>query len=320
MLDISRCHSLAVTEFYSRYVSKSLPVVLSGLADNCQALRCWNFDFFSARYGDLMVKVSDGFGSHAMMLLSEFIARVQDDEFSGRYLRNLKIAAVDRQLFNDLPDLPHFSFDILRHLVSTKDFLKEIFIGAKNSCTPIHTDLWNSHSWMLLISGCKEWVLIDPEVATSSGFAKDIRKKEVRDNIDVYLEGIEHYRFVQNVGEYVYIPSRWWHSVVNTEASIGVSFNFIDPFSLPAGFATSQERALMFDELLGKSAVELCAPTRRDVPPELQEMIKAAYMEFLNFRLAGLELKRQELESVLQLLNERCAVPAAQSEKLKSGV
>lgn len=302
MQDIARLVSPSQEEFYFSCVMNNQPAVMSGLGETCGALNNWSFDFFSRKYGERMVSATDSSGVAHRISMSAFIRGLKDGHRPGLYLRSLKITSLDSSLLSDIPKLPHFSFDILQGAESTKDFLKEIFIGPVGSGTRLHTDLWHSHSWMLLVTGLKEWTMVSPSELVKAGLEKRVRLKSFADDLDRALQGVDHYKFLQKPGEFVYVPSGWWHAVRNVECSMGVSFNFVDANSLPAAFAGTQERASMFDELLEKAVRELEQKKALSDLSRVELHMRSKYLSFVNSRLQALDKKRVELDVLREIL------------------
>ncbi|RON79786.1 cupin-like domain-containing protein [Pseudomonas fluorescens] len=302
MQDISRLVSPSLEEFYFSCVIKNNPALMSGLGETCGALNHWSFDFFSRKYGERIVSATDSAGVTHRISMSDLIQGLKDEHSAGLYLRSLKITSLDSGLLSDIPLLPHFSFDLLQGAESTRDFLKEIFIGPVGSGTRLHADLWHSHSWMLLVAGLKEWTLVSPSELLKAGLEKKVRLKSFVDNLDSELKEVEYFKFLQKPGEFVYVPSGWWHSVRNVECSIGVSFNFVDANSLPAAYAGTQERASMFDELLEKAVGALEQKKAQTELSRVELHMRSKYLSFVNSRIEALENKRVELYGLREIL------------------
>ncbi|WP_148193917.1 cupin-like domain-containing protein [Pseudomonas syringae] len=298
MLKIPNHNLMSAEDFFNSHIVANLPVILSGLASDSGAMTRWSFDFFSKVYGARMVEAVDRSGSSRRLSMESLIKGFEQSDRTPLYLRSLKIVNLDSALLDDVPRLPHFSFDLFQSAKSTRDFLKEIFIGAAGSGTPLHVDLWLSHSWMLLVTGVKEWIIVSPSVSKQFDLEKKTRLKAFNENITASLEGVEYYRFLQYPGEIVYVPSGWWHAVTNVKDSIGVSFNFMDAFSLPDGFASTQSRGAMFDELLADYVPMLQQSNAIPVNSLVADRLREEYLAFIDARLAQIERKKLELKNI----------------------
>ncbi|MEM8541699.1 MAG: hypothetical protein AAGF25_12165, partial [Pseudomonadota bacterium] len=79
-----------------------------------------------------------------------------------------------------------------------------LIIGFAGAFNPLHTDVWSTSTWNLLLSGRKEWVIVGPT-------------------------GSPEIQWVQLPGEVMHIPSDWAHSVAYNEDSVSITENYVQP-------------------------------------------------------------------------------------------
>lgn len=75
--EIERRHRISRDEFLVEYYCANRPVVITGMMDDWPAMRKWNLDYFSGRFGDREVEVQTGRDSSPNY-------EVQSDQFVGR--------------------------------------------------------------------------------------------------------------------------------------------------------------------------------------------------------------------------------------------
>lgn len=161
---------------------------------------------------------------------------------------------VAKQLLSDYRVPTYFNEDLF-HLVgeSRRPPYRWFLVGPERSGTCVHIDPLATSAWNTLIYGKKHWVLFPPHVPKSIVKGKyEIRKGEDDEAIHYFMnilprikksaakaakkckdgtspgqyKGFECYEFTQHEGETVYIPSGWWHAVLNLTHTVGVTQNF----------------------------------------------------------------------------------------------
>lgn len=110
--------------------------------------------------------------------------------------------------------------------------------GPVGSGSPWHTDPHCTSAWNALLYGRKRWALYPPTM-TPPGVAvsKDGRyssMKPFRWFMEVYPHLEDHERpieLIQEPGELIFVPTGWWHTVLNVTETIAVTQNWIDRFN-----------------------------------------------------------------------------------------
>ncbi len=105
--------------------------------------------------------------------------------------------------------------------------LSWMYIGAKNTFSPLHLDLFNTSAWNAVISGKKVWLFYPPNQAQYlyngmvNPFEPDLTKYPL-------FEKAKPLVCIQSPGEVVFTPSGWWHAVYNEESGVSITENFIN--------------------------------------------------------------------------------------------
>lgn len=139
-----------------------------------------------------------------------------------------------------------FGEDLFAVLGDERPDSKWLIIGPERSGSTFHKDPNATSAWNAVLRGSKYWIMFpstantppppgvyvsaDQSEVTSPlsiaewllGFHAEARK------ITGCLEGI------CNEGEVLHVPSGWWHLVVNLDASIAITQNFVPRSHLPA--------------------------------------------------------------------------------------
>ena len=115
-----------------------------------------------------------------------------------------------------------------------------LIIGPKRSGSNFHKDPNGTSAWNSIVSGQKYWIMFPPHL-NPPGIWTDAEQSEVTAPVSLaewfaagfYEEALESEGFCHGItgpGECMYVPSGWWHAVVNLEECIAMTGNFVpDP-------------------------------------------------------------------------------------------
>lgn len=115
-----------------------------------------------------------------------------------------------------------------------------IVIGPQRSGAPWHTDPARTSAWNALVKGRKRWALYPPNCPppgisvgkNAYGRQHALGMTSLYWYLHVYPTLQPHerpYEVIQEEGETIYVPTGWWHLVLNLEETIAVTQNFVDP-------------------------------------------------------------------------------------------
>ncbi|KAK6459031.1 uncharacterized protein RJT20DRAFT_11305 [Scheffersomyces xylosifermentans] len=112
-----------------------------------------------------------------------------------------------------------------------------LIVGPERSGSTFHKDPNYTSAWNAALTGRKLWVMLPPDI-TPPGVGTDEEESEVTSPVGIAewvisgffndslkikecLVGITH------PGECMYVPSGWWHSVINLDDSVALTQNFV---------------------------------------------------------------------------------------------
>ena len=151
------------------------------------------------------------------------------------------------KLLEDYTVPEYFNEDLFKYVKEKRrPPYRWFLIGPKRSGTTVHIDPLGTSAWNSLIEGRKRWVLFPPEASKKLVKGKHYMSKEDDDEASNYFmlmlpqikkeakeSGIPVYEFIQYPGETVFIPSGWWHCVLNLDDTIAVTQNFCSYSNFP---------------------------------------------------------------------------------------
>jgi histone arginine demethylase JMJD6 len=227
---VERINNPSKEEFLEKYGIPGKPVLLLGLMENWKAKTRWTMDFFKSMYGNVRVKVKQVNAPHEKytVILDTYIEYIKNcDVNNPYYLRDWQFHKNCPEILEDY-DIPEYFNNWFQQLPpNSRPSLSWIFMRPKKTGTKMHQDVMMTSAWNAIISGKKCWLMYPPEQGKYLYFGE----------VDAFNPDIEKYPLFkeatplvcfQNPGEIVFTPSGWWHQVINEEACISLTENFVN--------------------------------------------------------------------------------------------
>lgn len=240
---------LTVKEFLSEYVAKSKPVLIRskdarGLLKDWRAWDEWSRKGLTDKYGQIEVNISSSSsivalregGDNDKGASSRLISKAKLGDFIGEAMGRdaadaTALADKDppylfrtRQLPGLADDYTHSPFfddiEIFHHDMLTREKIALLFVGPGNSGAYFHQHMSANNA---LIYGAKHWYLLPPQASIGDKGWETAKSmpawvEEIMPKLDV-----KPLQCVQHAGEIAYVPTLWWHGIVNLCDSVGVA-------------------------------------------------------------------------------------------------
>jgi len=258
---VDKRQGLTMDQFIENYESKGIPVILSGgNSEGCALkgwpLQQWTVDALLQSFANRLLKTNghDADDHCYKMTLEEYVdyMKYNHDEkplylFDNKFLERIPELA-------KLWKVPHyFDTDLLEPCVSKEDRPDDrwFLIGPPKSGSPFHQDPHQTSAWNALMQGRKRWILyppdcippgVDEELIDSDYYAapevlrwfikyfpdhtKEVHRILKKRNVKEHQVPME---VIQEAGEVIFVPSGWWHQVVNLETTVAITQNFCSP-------------------------------------------------------------------------------------------
>ncbi|KAH1245212.1 F-box protein [Glycine soja] len=239
--NVKRIKDIPLKDFYNEYDAKK-PVMLTGLADTWPARHKWTTDQLLLNYGDVAFKISQRSSRKISMKLKDYVSymKVQHDE-DPLYIFDEKFGEAVPSLLKDYC-VPHLFqedfFDILD--TEKRPSYRWLIIGPERSGASWHVDPALTSAWNTLLCGRKRWALYPPgkvplgvtvHVNEEDGDVNVETPSSLQWWLDFYpllADEDKPIECTQLPGETIYVPSGWWHCVLNLETTIAVTQNFVN--------------------------------------------------------------------------------------------
>ncbi|XP_058087090.1 lysine-specific demethylase JMJ21 isoform X2 [Magnolia sinica] len=238
---LERKKDLSLEEFRREYDVRK-PVLLTDLAETWPARSTWTTDQLLQNYGDTAFKISQRSSKKITMRFTDYVAymKLQHDE-DPLYIFDDKFGEVAPGLLKDY-SVPHLFredfFDVLER--DQRPAFRWLIIGPERSGASWHVDPALTSAWNTLLSGRKRWALYPPgrvplgvtvHVNEEDGDVNVEAPSSLQWWLDIYpllADEDKPIECTQLPGETIYVPSGWWHCVLNLETTIAVTQNFVN--------------------------------------------------------------------------------------------
>ncbi|KAG2313571.1 hypothetical protein Bca52824_025128 [Brassica carinata] len=232
--NVERRGEISLDEFTKEYDAKK-PVLLSGLADSWPASKAWTIDQLSEKYGErspnkISMKLKD-YISYMKLQRDEDPLYVFDDRFGEAAPELLKDYSVPYLFQEDW-------FEILDK--ENRPPYRWLIVGPERSGASWHVDPALTSAWNTLLCGRKRWALYPPG-KVPLGVTVHVNEDDGDVSIDTPSSlqwWLDYYPLLADEdkpiectllpGETIYVPSGWWHCILNLEPTVAVTQNFVN--------------------------------------------------------------------------------------------
>ena len=214
---------LTQEEFYTVY---NEPFIMTEVTKEWPALQTFKLTSLIEHYPYVCESVEVSDSQKIDLTIKDYAELIEKKQTAGIYFKTqfhlhtkLKLDYVPPRVFNCwYAQFPQ---------KSKKFILSWIYIGGEGTMSFLHRDLWNTSAWNVVISGLKLWMFFPPENTNLlyngkvNPFEPDLEKFPDFANTKPLIA-------VQEPGQLVYTPSRWWHAVYNLKSGVSLTENFIN--------------------------------------------------------------------------------------------
>ncbi|KAH9821345.1 hypothetical protein DFH28DRAFT_1079363 [Melampsora americana] len=317
-------------------IPKDFPLILTGLMETWSA-RKWTLDSLASRYPTLefraessLVTLPDYKLYHDKCETEESPLYLFDSDFVE------KTVGLDLEGDGGLGSEYHvpeiFGNDLFGCLGPDErpDF-RWLIIGPTRSGSTWHKDPNGTSAWNAVISGKKLWICFPPD-CTPPGVRVSEDESEVESPLSIAEWFINYYQVskeeyglkahdpqkrgkmlegICEAGEIFYVPSGWWHLVVNLEPSIAITQNFVSEHELVEVLKFMKYRS---DQLSGFRKIERMEEVFEKFINGLRSNLNLISTETLQASLNQVEI---EVESSMKKKRKKIKSEGSMWEKLK---
>ncbi|XP_012447951.1 lysine-specific demethylase JMJ21 [Gossypium raimondii] len=236
--NVERKNDISAEQFHREYDGIK-PVLLNGLADTWPARKSWTIDWLVPKYGDTTFQISSPL--KVSMTFKDYVSymKQQHDE-DPLYIFDDKFGESAPGLLKDYTVPQIFQEDFFDVLDKNRPSFRWLVIGPARSGASWHVDPGLTSAWNTLLCGRKRWALYPPgtvplgvtvHVDDEDGDISVDSPTSLQWWLDFYpllADENKPIECTQLPGETIFVPSGWWHCVLNLETAIAVTQNFVN--------------------------------------------------------------------------------------------
>ncbi|CAN8233943.1 unnamed protein product [Cochlearia groenlandica] len=239
--NVERRREISLDEFSKEYDAKK-PVLLSGLTDSWPANKTWTIDQLSEKYGEVPFRISQRSPNKISMKFKDYISymKQQRDE-DPLYVFDDRFGEAAPELLKDY-SVPHLFQDDWFEILDKENRppYRWLIVGPERSGASWHVDPTLTSAWNTLLCGRKRWALYPPG-KVPLGVTVHVNEDDGDVSIDTPSSlqwWLDYYPLLADedkpiectllAGETIYVPSGWWHCILNLEPTVAVTQNFVN--------------------------------------------------------------------------------------------
>uniref|UniRef100_A0A6B2LAT7 JmjC domain-containing protein n=1 Tax=Arcella intermedia TaxID=1963864 RepID=A0A6B2LAT7_9EUKA len=253
-IDYVDVRTVPLEDFKNQYVlNGGRPAMLQGVIEDGDwpAAHKWSsVEAFLRHYGEIPLKVMEKRPEHGMgrpflvripfLLYKEYSEHQNADDpfyaFEPDLIENRTV------FLSDYKQPRYFQQDLYNLDEQTREFYpnyKHLIIGCERTGTNLHVDPKCTGAWNTLLVGHKKWAMFPP--GTDERYLEELGTKAYSKTPATYWwqdiapklrKDIGMVEVVQKPGETIFVPSGWWHCVLNLDFTIAITENFLVPETL----------------------------------------------------------------------------------------
>ena len=241
---IHRLTDLSRTEFSHRWSDR--PFILTDPVKRWPCFRAWTIDSLLQQYGDIVFRAESV--DWPLTKYIDYMINTSDENplylFDRNFVDKMRLIPGKDGDTYWTPDC--FGKDLFTLLGDQRPDSRWLIIGPERSGSTFHKDPNATSAWNAVITGSKYWIMFPstdrlpppPGVYVSSDQSEVTSPLSIAEWLLTYHEEARHTAGCREgvcyAGEVLHVPSGWWHLVVNLEASIAITQNFIPEAHLSA--------------------------------------------------------------------------------------
>uniref|UniRef100_A0A6B2L4Q4 JmjC domain-containing protein n=1 Tax=Arcella intermedia TaxID=1963864 RepID=A0A6B2L4Q4_9EUKA len=254
--NIERRSNLSLEEFRTEYEAKNKPVIITDVLNKWEISK-WTREDFLQKLGDRAFKTD--FEQTEMKLADYFTYCDTVKEERPIYLFDNSFCerAPEMDKSFGIPSyFPDDYFNLLNVHPEHRPSWRWFLVGPPRSGATFHKDPNFTSAWHGLLIGKKKWIMYPPEVVPIGIFpSADGQQVTGPDTMvqwfmDFYKEKaeVDPIECTLHAGEMMFIPSAWWHSVLNLETSVAITQNYVSKYNLKSvyNFLKSKKHQNLF--------------------------------------------------------------------------
>lgn len=234
---IPRFDEMTLEEFERHNTHR--PFILTQQIRNWPALKYWTTESLLQRYADVHFRAEC-----VDWTLKRYVKYMQNNRdesplylFDSHFAQKTTTTSPSHSSLADDYHVPEcFDEDAFKILAEERPDHRWLIVGPARSGSTFHKDPNGTCAWNAVITGSKLWIMLPPDTPPPGVYVSQ-DESEVTAPLSIAEWLVTYHRaarstkgFMEGVcgpGEILYVPSGWWHLVVNLDECIAVTQNFV---------------------------------------------------------------------------------------------
>lgn len=242
MPEIPKSPNLDYASFALKHLVPRVPVVVPRAAADAPAVQRWTPELLAERFGDRPVRVERG-GVFDKVPLASYVASITGPAADAEpaYMRNISL----------LEQLPELIAEVKLPVYTTPNWLAsdvmqrfvppvwvtwiELFLSGPGMRFPrVHVDTGMTHAWVVQVYGKKRFwawppMANQPNYSIHSDEQMKARGLDCRGrDLDAFFSHSKPFVSELEPGDFLFLPTGWWHTAESLTTSITLSGNFVN--------------------------------------------------------------------------------------------
>lgn len=317
-------HEISPADFLERFEQRSCPVIVEGCVKHWPAMR-WSRETLLRRFGAL--PFAAGAADFPLELWYDYAQSNTDDV--PMFIFDKYFASRAPELLEDY-EVPKIfqGRDLFDLLGEQRPDFRWLLIGCRRSGSKWHLDPNKTCAWNAVVRGRKRWLLLPPGcpppgVHPSKDGAEVTQPVSLLEWFSNFYEELQHHVEANpawelkegtcGAGDLVFIPSGWWHCVLNLDDdTIAVTQNYASETHVSSvrrflserrdqvsGVSSARDRETLaerFDEALSRHRPDLLMAhdTLRKAPSDSKVPLASGFSFWDHLRSTGKSLNFEE--------------------------
>ncbi|KAL7274010.1 hypothetical protein RUND412_003112 [Rhizina undulata] len=238
---ILRLPDMTAEKFNSTY--STTPFILTNPVKAWPGYKNWSISSLVGRYGDIKFRAESV--DWRLKDYHDYMCNQSDE--SPLYLFDRSFVEKSNGEMAEGFTVPEcFGKDYFEVLGDERPDRRWMILGPERSGSSFHKDPNATSAWNAVIEGDKYWIMFPPN-STPPGVYESADHSEVASPLSIaeWLVGFHKEarrtrgckEGICSAGEILYVPSGWWHLVVNLSPSLALTQNFTPPTQLSAAIS-----------------------------------------------------------------------------------
>lgn len=237
-----RASELTLEAFRERFLKPGQPCVITDVVPTWPAMAKWHPDTLMDSYCETLIKINEYNDDdlRIKMTMRDFLIYMRENQDARPlYVFDSSFQRRAPTLLTDYGIPQYFWEDLFAALDDEhRPAFRWFLFGSARTGSPFHQDPNGTSAWNAVTHGHKRWALYPPYLHAPPGAYPNGHNPNslkwwtlIYPQLPQELKPIE---FVQGPGDLIFIPSGWWHAVLNLDETLSVTQNFVNLENLDA--------------------------------------------------------------------------------------